>query len=186
MGIRSLIAFIHMKTILLISILSLQISLVTACAPERPGPRPVSIDIQARDYYNRFLLQATIRNVQLESVDIRIFFTEDLRQYEIGRCVVYGDTHTIYLRRSWWTRNPDEAREQLAFHEMGHCLLGRMTHTDAAKGRIMQSVMATNHFSDEMYVENHEMYMQELFGRAAISPQPFVRIFLQTQPSQKP
>jgi hypothetical protein len=54
----------------------------------------------------------------------------DLEGNVVGTCLPLPFNQEIEIDRDWWERNPSKfVREQLIFHELGHCILMR-PHTE--------------------------------------------------------
>lgn len=86
----------------------------------------------------------------------------------VGRCIRGGDfTPVIQLDPFFWNNSDDMDREQLIFHELGHCILGR-GHTSqfvTLNGEtIPQSIMYPDFISEDIYTEYHDYYIIELFS----------------------
>jgi hypothetical protein len=76
------------------------------------------------------------------------------------------EEHVITIRESYWRNITDAAREQLMFHELGHCLLNRDHRADLLKYGFYSlpvSVMYPSMFSDTLYSPNRAYYLRELF-----------------------
>lgn len=74
----------------------------------------------------------------------------------------------IKIRRGRWKEASQDSREQLIFHEIGHCLLNR-SHSDSLvrRGRYVmpKSIMSASRISDEVYKANRDYYVSELILR---------------------
>lgn len=94
---------------------------------------------------------------------------------DIGSC----SGTTILLQANFWNSNTtsNSQREQLLFHELGHCLLNISTHDDSTVLTIDQSrsinssMMSTHAISDGVYRLNRNYYLQKLFN-VSITEQP--------------
>lgn len=86
---------------------------------------------------------------------------------------------TILLQSNFWnsTTTTNSQREQLIFHELGHCLLSISGHNDSMVATIDQSrsinssIMSTNAISDSVYRINRNYYLQKLFN-VSVTEQP--------------
>lgn len=112
---------------------------------------------------------------QYDTRRIRIQFSEksdDTVKSELGVCqdaMFNGKpVRTIKIRRESWKEASQDSREQLIFHELGHCLLNR-SHSDSfiRRGRYVmpKSIMSTSRISDEVYKANRDYYKSELVLR---------------------
>lgn len=61
----------------------------------------------------------------------------------------------VVVRKEFWDQATDLTREQLMFHELGHCVLGRQ-HTT-------YGIMHTPLLKDEYYKANRDKLIEELF-----------------------
>ena len=103
-------------------------------------------------------------------VNLNIHFA-NLDGYAAGVCTLlgYGD---IYVDYEWWERNPYYfRREELLFHEFGHCVLGRRhddSYLERREGMFFysfekKSLMSSNLFYDgSQYINNRQYYINEL------------------------
>ena len=85
----------------------------------------------------------------------------------VGMCTTYGSRNNhIDFAPGPWANNSDTFREMLAFHELGHCLLGRghknTTHSDGRPESLMRSSM----FSERTYLAYRDEYLKELYTAA--------------------
>lgn len=103
-------------------------------------------------------------------IDISIAF-DKLEGDAVGECWKWDGFHEeIRVDRGWWDMNEDDlAREQLIFHELGHCILDR-GHVSARRvwidgeTRAPVSIMYPYVFSDIYHYEiHHDEYVNELF-----------------------
>lgn len=89
--------------------------------------------------------------------DIAITF-EPLRGNEIGVCEYWAGSRnlrTIKLDPSWWFNASYSMREQLVYHEMGHCDLGLDHNSDG--------IMRDINLGESHYVYHRESLVRELF-----------------------
>jgi hypothetical protein len=89
----------------------------------------------------------------------------------LGVCY-YSRIPRVTINPSFWKSRytSNAAREQLIFHELGHCVLGRGHTNEEALAldngiRLPVSVMNMYHFNTSFYESNWNYYMQELFLR---------------------
>jgi len=76
---------------------------------------------------------------------------------------------TILISRQYWEASSDLDREQLIFHELGHCVLGR-DHNDEITvledgETVPLSLMNTYVIEEEHYTRYREEYIRELFTK---------------------
>jgi hypothetical protein len=81
----------------------------------------------------------------------------------IGMCTWSSRSAKVEFSPSAWGGGSDTFREMLAFHELGHCLLGRgHKNTRTSNGRI-ESLMNSYIFDEKTYLANRDEYLRELF-----------------------
>jgi hypothetical protein len=82
--------------------------------------------------------------------------------------VCYYETRVIEVDPVNWDNSSDLRKEQLIFHELGHCVLRRFehidTHTDGCPDSIMRSYTFTEWEIDNCYEPDHDFYINELFN----------------------
>lgn len=102
-------------------------------------------------------------------VTVTIMFA-DFPQGEFGLCKNYGTNNRlniVYIDRLFWISNDYYAQEELLFHELGHCVLGRK-HLEGLMvlGEYInapKSIMYSIPFGYlPIYVENRDFYLKEL------------------------
>lgn len=65
-------------------------------------------------------------------------------------------TPSIVVDQVYWDASSAAQREQLMYHELGHCLLGQHHR--------LNSIMAEGGVDDDLYVSNREYWLHELFA----------------------
>ena len=79
-----------------------------------------------------------------------------------GLCKSYGKYGEIEIDENYWNAYSYYGKEQLIFHELGHCVLHR-PHSEEVAGTIPASIMYPIAFGDRPeYKENLEYYYKEL------------------------
>lgn len=118
-------------------------------------------DTEFNEYISRFTKQTELH------IDVPINFS-NLEGY-VGACITYSDNRKeIEIDQEFWQRAEDLAREQLIFHELGHCVLNRdhddtLVRVDGFFYQIPNSIMYPYIFgSYSFYEEFHQHYMEEL------------------------
>jgi hypothetical protein len=121
--------------------------------PNLPNPEPYQTQFKAlgKTYGAAFAADSVV-------FSFRTFFGG-----VIGMCTFTGRTNKVEFSPGPWANNSDTFREMLAFHELGHCLLGRghknSSHSDGRPESIMKAVI----FSEKTYLAYREEYLKELF-----------------------
>lgn len=125
------------------------------------GPNPREIDPEILPYVERFEEKCHCK------VDMVIKFNNmsGFPEGTAGVCnVFFGPNRRVYLTKKYWQYYTDQNKQQLVFHELGHCILNRDHDTTRMKGYYSQypnSYMAPVMFDYPTELEEH--YIQELF-----------------------
>lgn len=84
---------------------------------------------------------------------------------DIGICRrLHSNSHhnVIVIKESYWNTATEASREQLMFHELGHCVL-RLSHNDNMwTDGCPSSIMNTVHLSDACYNKYRWYYLEDL------------------------
>jgi hypothetical protein len=135
-----------MKTLLILMFLS-------GCA--QPS---ISIDPKVVPYFDRFEA-----NIGASTFGINADMA-DLPAPLVGECVFLLDgTKVIHFDRTFWNQATDNQREELTFHELGHCVLG-LGHIFTIRPYIgPTSIMIPYEFGNwPIYTTDRAYYYKEL------------------------
>lgn len=86
-----------------------------------------------------------------------------------GMCYTRPDTTpNIHIDQGYWQHSTDTQKQILLFHEMGHCLLGRVHNNSLSNGMAVSimyfaSDMWTSGTAQQYYLDNRQSYVYELF-----------------------
>lgn len=109
-------------------------------------------------YLERFLTDAAKYNQSYPTNTLMLQFGE-LKYPVVGNCASYTNGERIVtIDKNYWALAGDGLREELVYHELGHCLLGR-GHVENVLS-IMNSVLNT----ESEYLSEHQYMLDELFG----------------------
>ena len=79
--------------------------------------------------------------------------------------IVENSNHNaIFVKEEYWNKATEISREQLMFHELGHCAL-KLNHDDTMMGedpKCAVSLMHSYHQSDECYIKYKDYYLEEM------------------------
>lgn len=131
-------------------------------------------------YIDEFIAEAAARGIDLTIDDLIVLFEEDLEVDGVeaaGICQSGGKKNTPTIKIDTtslnWTINLS-AREQLIFHELGHCVLGR-PHTDERmpNGNYRSTMRPTGEqIYGPLYSSfKRDYYFDELFDEEAETPE---------------
>lgn len=91
---------------------------------------------------------------------ISIVFVDDMEE-AVGRCYWYS--RNIEIDREYWDTHGEAGREQLIFHELGHCVLNRRHNTKRMQN-CPASIMYPS-LSPACYAKYRKEYIKELFDK---------------------
>lgn len=115
-------------------------------------------------YYDRFLSDAKSQHVDLKIDNLIVSMVTGLpTSLEIGLCTYGAGISTVSILDAEWTVLTDAGKEQLIYHELGHCILMRPHLNGYLDSGIPISIMNFEHFDDFTYLQNHQYYVTELF-----------------------
>lgn len=119
-------------------------------------------------YVERFEEASRVNGTPLEVTDLVIRFGEMQTRTERGACEIADNaTPVIMLREDTWALMDEAEREELLFHEMGHCVL-RRTHKSELNGKgLPGSIMNPYLIRGHIYQKNQSYYLRELFAGSA-------------------
>lgn len=157
----------------IIAFFLLNLGLFNACKHDKMVIIPASI----QPYVDDFIQQAADRGIELSIEDLVILFEDDLEVDNIsaaGLCQRGGGSPTIKLDTTSvnWTINL-ASREQLVFHELGHCVLNRPHINEKLPNENYRSIMRAS--GEQLYGLEYSKfkrnyYLDELFNEEASAP----------------
>lgn len=122
---------------------------------------------------NSFLVDAKAVGQDIEISDLVIEFGDQFANSLAAAQCDYGsetNSPTITVRKSYWDIITDTERQQLLYHELGHCILLRKNHRDARDFNgmpisIMNSCSCNFHPNQvlQYYSDHRSDYVVELF-----------------------
>jgi hypothetical protein len=80
----------------------------------------------------------------------------------VGECRIYSNRRVIVILRAAWDKYDSFKREELIFHELGHCVLNRK-HCNYQDEHGYISIMNESLLSSDYYEENRDDLLEELF-----------------------
>ena len=107
-------------------------------------PTVYQVDKGLEVYLSKFTEEANQRGINITTENLILKFGTTTEQI-CGRCVKAKNdgqrTVTIIDNLNCWQQAPYENREALVFHELAHCLLGRIHRDDFLPNGIEASIM---------------------------------------------
>lgn len=152
---------------------------LTGCGSNNPG-KPF-IEDEFRPYLDKFLIEAIDRGVSVnENLVLSIYFDDNISlDNETSGVRINGvctwrsnGERKVRIERSIWETKDIYEREQLIFHELGHCLLDFREHRNEKQlvqinhnttNRVPSSIMSEFSFSSSIYNLSYRYYLDELF-----------------------
>lgn len=103
-----------------------------------------------------------------KKVNVPITFA-NLEYPKAGVCYIYSDGYReVNVDRKSWDSFSSEQREQLIFHELGHCVLNKGHDNSILDAFCPKSIMRSYMFNlneiDDCYKPNYDHYIQNLIG----------------------
>lgn len=143
----------------------LSMLLIPACQPDDDV---IAIDERLMPYFAAFEAEAEKRGLVFDLEDLKVGgMLTDLSDSEVsGQCVQPNDgQHFIRIDEVYWAGLPDDRREFIVFHELGHCVLDRrhldhsladgtcLSMMNSGKGTCENNYNATtrNYYLDELF-----------------------------------
>lgn len=143
--------------------------MLSSCAQEIP--RRFQVPASVMPYIIEFELQATLhgKNIKIDDLIVKIK-PEIASNSAVGLCYysANGSTPEIHLLEWYWNLASDIHRENLVFHELGHCILGRKHDNDIGLSGVPESIMNYYLIAPHQYETNRAILLQELFGNAKL------------------
>lgn len=174
--------------------------ILTACVPgKEKAPvtpkNPVAYDYNEQELDVDNLLQyvdSFVERMELAQKDTSsnitrlnrtsIQFGTSFAKYVIGTCTVYSSgSRAIHINPDFWYGHglwegmPAHAssKEQLMYHELGHCVLNR-DHLNSTTSGIANSIMNSYHLDFSVYLSYYTDYLVELFWLESVPPTNYV------------
>ena len=139
----------------------------TGCGSAPASSATPQIDPAFSDYVNRFEQASAQAGRPTQVSNVSMAFGQVASEGEAdgrGQCVIVtGQTPTVTISPDAWNSSTDAEREQLVFHELGHCVFGLVHVAGITDQGIPQSIMDPSEISGAIYTQYHAYYMTTLF-----------------------
>lgn len=151
-----------------IALLGLVLS-TTACGVAPKHNATVSIDPTFTEYVARFEDAAHQAGHKVRVNDLIVAFGDTGSNTETrGLCAfAEGETPAVTINQQAWDSSTDDEREELIFHELGHCLLGLKHVAGINTDGIPASIMNPVEITSAIYAQNRAYYLHTLFDGEA-------------------
>jgi len=103
----------------------------------------------------------------VDTTKISLAFVKQDTRTRLAVCWIYPDSteRDIEVDPTWWNGATPSAREQVMYHELGHCAMGIMHRDGHDVNHLPLSIMRSWAFDDDEldnYELHHDEYMNEL------------------------
>lgn len=160
-----------MKNFILLSLLILIASCGKPKEAEIIGGAVTVEDFEV--YEDEFYDRMTTAGIAIPTQELFFEVRKDMSGTILGSCSSRFNHSTLVFDRVvqinyyYWIRLPIADREELIFHELGHCVLNR-AHNDTLDGSgVPVSIMNSTHLGQAKYLAQYSSYIQELFNVSA-------------------
>lgn len=129
---------------------------------KKPKKKRVIIETPELDFYVDRFERFSDKNISIEATGLIIEFA-DLEGLTAGICTLQGDKEPhVKIDRDYWATASDAAKENLVFHELGHCILHR-GHLDDYVDKKPVSLMNA-YLIPYYYEKDKKYYRSELYS----------------------
>lgn len=139
----------------------------TGCGTAPSHTAAVQVDPELSQYVTRFQQAASDNGHAMPISDLSLSFGQvDTAGESGGRgvCVVAaGETPTVTISADAWAASTEAEREELVFHELGHCLLSLQHVAGVNSQGIPESIMDPTAITGAIYSQNRAYYLSTLF-----------------------
>ena len=144
------------------------IGILISCNSETEYSMEEMVDAELVQYFDRFADEAATRGLEIdwneEQISASILNIDD---EAVGQCLTFsGDRRTINIDVDYWEKSSGLEKEFLIFHELGHCVLGRVhldtSHSDGTCTSMMNS--GESACRKNYRTSTRKVYLDELFS----------------------
>lgn len=119
------------------------------------------VDVQLQPYFNSFANKIHVSTAGVSGT------IQPMHTQAIGVCDI--SSATITIDSTYWNTIDDSQREQLVFHELGHCAMGLQHVNTTQPDKCPTSIMYPLAFGDSpCYFENVQHYYTQLIGEKVL------------------
>jgi hypothetical protein len=123
--------------------------------------KKIYVDSEFRSIVVLFSQEAVKRGVVVGKVSV-LFDLEEEDAAVAGTCYTSYLESFIRISNKHWEVLSNVEKEMLLFHELAHCLIGRM-HCETTNNKIPISIMYPDIIDQKIYEANRKEYVDELF-----------------------
>jgi hypothetical protein len=125
-------------------------SMFLSCQKATEAPPIYTIEKDFEKYVETFKMEAAKRNIEIDLSNLIIKFNSNIGVEKCGQCsqkpgnALSQKTIEVSTDIICWKDVYDQQKEALIFHELGHCILGRLIHKDdLLPNKAKASIMST-------------------------------------------
>lgn len=137
--------------------------LCSSCGQSSSAREEPRVEEEIKEYYDRFQEYYGINPYYVSATFEEELVGDDGNEDVVGICKRWKSGKAeIVLERPYWNGLSDYGREELVFHELGHCVLGRGHNNENVDGCPV-SIMNEYTFGEtKCYSDNRNELIQEL------------------------
>lgn len=143
----------------------------TGCGSGPSHTPTVQVDPELAPYVSRFEAASVQNGNPTQVTDLSMNFGDVNDPGETGArgaCeAVSGQTPVVTIAPDAWASSTDAEREQLVFHELGHCVLSLVHIAGITSAGIPKSIMDPVEIDGAIYSQYRDYYLQTLFNGSA-------------------
>jgi len=130
-----------------------------------------NIDLAFKPHLEQWVKEARkYADPKYELPTISVVFADDsdfkvIKRTVIGICLPIPYNPIVKIHRGFWNISGNEVREQLLFHELGHCLLNRWHNDKVVDGEPVTLMHPFLNATEVVYSYKREYYIKELFTK---------------------
>jgi hypothetical protein len=158
----------------LIVILIFSLLFFNSCNQKKKGSSPPGYNVgpEFSMYVNSFKEKMNLAGINKSTQYLQAGFTDTLPPGAVGVCQLktINDGSTTYkvpvikFLRVYWDNLDDSEKEQITYHELAHCILGRAHSIQKDGGNNPVSIMYTSLIPGAAYRSQYGEFMSELFN----------------------
>lgn len=132
------------------------------------------IDPQFQSYVNEFVETGKAYDLKINTQGLTIKFgkpkapqsPKDRGLVIFAACTfnsAFNSHPSVVVSKKWWNKASKIDREEVMYHELGHCLLRQQHRDDESNKGYHLSIMHRIHMGAAQYEKFHDYYERELF-----------------------
>lgn len=123
------------------------------------------VDSALVEYTSRFVVEGSKRSINVNTNRLTLVFGKTSTKESpstVGTCEPVNGYPVVTIDTAYWSVSNDLEKEELVFHELGHCLLDR-DHCEEKENGAPVSLMEPEMLGSKVYGERREAFVDELF-----------------------